>query len=182
MDGVAATYAIKREFPDTLSARTYRRRRICGPLRLPGGGCRRIRLKDAPAARITDAVRRVLAGESPLDEKVAMGLLMSLMNRGTDEESGPEGRIRTPLHFRNPPGKIGGSRPDQLPYAPRSRGPQAGGAGTDQPADRPEPLHQPEHRKEARTPHRREAWRFATACRRRCGPSNSACSTSENGD
>jgi DNA-binding NarL/FixJ family response regulator len=32
-------------------------------------------LKDAPAARITDAVRRVLSGDSPLDEKVAMGLL-----------------------------------------------------------------------------------------------------------
>jgi two-component system, NarL family, response regulator DesR len=32
-------------------------------------------LKDAPAARITVAVRRVFAGDSSLDEKVAMGLL-----------------------------------------------------------------------------------------------------------
>ena len=60
-------------------------------------------LKDAPAARITDAVRRVLAGESALDETVAMGLLMSMMNREPPEEK----RIvrenpYTRLHFRNP--------------------------------------------------------------------------------
>ena len=39
-------------------------------------------LKDAPASRIADAVRRMLAGENPLDEKVAMRLLASLVNGG----------------------------------------------------------------------------------------------------
>jgi two-component system response regulator DesR len=32
-------------------------------------------LKDAPASRIADAVRRTLCGENPLDERVAMSLL-----------------------------------------------------------------------------------------------------------
>jgi two-component system response regulator DesR len=46
---------------------------------LEAGAARSV-LKDAPAARITDAVRRVLDGESPLDEKLAIRLLMNLMN------------------------------------------------------------------------------------------------------
>ena len=46
-------------------------------------------LKHSPAAQITDAVRRVLAGESPLNEEVAMRLLMSLMDRrGQKEQDG----------------------------------------------------------------------------------------------
>ncbi len=91
MDGVAATRTIKREFPETLVL-------ILTALDESGGlsdaleaGAAGYVLKDAPAARITDAVRRVLAGDSPLDEKVAMGLLMNLMNRGTQEEENRKG-------------------------------------------------------------------------------------------
>jgi DNA-binding NarL/FixJ family response regulator len=43
-------------------------------------------LKHASAARILNAVRSVLAGETPLDDEVSMRLIMNLMRRGTQEE------------------------------------------------------------------------------------------------
>ena len=48
-------------------------------------------LKHASPDQITLAVRRVLAGETPLDDEVSMRLLMSLMDRGRaqKEEGGP---------------------------------------------------------------------------------------------
>jgi DNA-binding NarL/FixJ family response regulator len=67
-------------------------------------------LKDAPAARITDAVRRVLAGDSPLDEKVAMGLLMSLMNKGSHEEEDRKGEAVRSSTSGRPLGERGRSR------------------------------------------------------------------------
>ena len=74
MDGVAATHAIKRELHHTLVLilTAVDESRVSHALEAGAAG---YVLKDAPAARITDAVRRVLAGDSPLDEKVAMGLL-----------------------------------------------------------------------------------------------------------
>src|SRR3712207_5936619 len=86
MDGVAATRTIKREFPETLVLVLTALDESAGLSDALEAGVAGYVLKDAPAARITDAVRRVLAGDSPLDEKVAMGLLMSLMNRETHEE------------------------------------------------------------------------------------------------
>jgi DNA-binding NarL/FixJ family response regulator len=91
MDGVAATRAIKREFPETLVLVLTAVDESAGLSDSLEAGATGYVLKDAPAARITDAVRRVLAGDSPLDEKVAMGLLMSLMNRGTQEEGDRKG-------------------------------------------------------------------------------------------
>jgi DNA-binding NarL/FixJ family response regulator len=91
MDGVAATQAIKREFPDTFVLILTAVDESAGLSDSLEAGAAGYVLKDAPAARITDAVRRVLAGESPLDEKVAMGLLMSLMNReSVKEEEDPK--------------------------------------------------------------------------------------------
>ena len=86
MDGVAATQAIKREFPDTFVLILTAIDESAGLSDSLEAGAAGYVVKDAPAARITDAVRRVLAGESPLDEKVAMGLLMSLMNKGSNVE------------------------------------------------------------------------------------------------
>ena len=101
MDGVAATRAIKREFPETLVLVLTALDESEGLSDSLEAGAAGYVLKDAPAARITDAVRRVLAGDSPLDEKVAMRLLMSLMNRGSQRGGVSEGRIRTLLHLRN---------------------------------------------------------------------------------
>ncbi|HET6662018.1 MAG TPA: response regulator [Rubrobacter sp.] len=75
MDGVAATHAIKRELHHTLVLILTAVDESRGLSNALEAGAAGYVLKDAPAARITDAVRRVLAGDSPLDEKVAMGLL-----------------------------------------------------------------------------------------------------------
>jgi DNA-binding NarL/FixJ family response regulator len=58
-------------------------------------------------------VRRVLAGESPLDEKVAMGLLMSLMNKGSHEEEDRKGDpLRSTSLLKRSFGS-GGARPTE---------------------------------------------------------------------
>jgi DNA-binding NarL/FixJ family response regulator len=88
MDGIEATHAIKREFPETLVlilTAIDESRGLSDSLEAGAAG---YILKHAPAAQITDAVRRVLAGESVLNEELAMRLLMRLIDRGpqTGEE------------------------------------------------------------------------------------------------
>ena len=112
MDGVAATQAIKREFPDT-------RVLVLTAVDESGGlsdsleaGAAGYVLKDAPAARITEAVRRTLAGESALDEGMAMGLLTRLMNgRVEEKESGQKRGATNPFGSQSPP-EDAGSRSD----------------------------------------------------------------------
>ena len=110
MDGVAATHAIKREFPDTLVLVLTAVDESAGLSDSLKAGAAGYVLKDAPAVRITDAVRRVLAGESPLDEKVAMGLIMSLMNRGTQEEENRKGESAHSSTAEMPTEERGGLR------------------------------------------------------------------------
>jgi NarL family two-component system response regulator LiaR len=88
MDGIAATQAIKRELPGTIVL-------ILTALEEPTtlsdsleAGAAGYILKHAPAPKITDAIQRVLAGESPLNEELAMRLLMRLIDRGAQEEGG----------------------------------------------------------------------------------------------
>jgi DNA-binding NarL/FixJ family response regulator len=112
MDGVAATRAIRKELPDTLVLVLTAVDESAGLSDSLEAGAAGYVLKDAPAARITDAVRRMLAGEAALDETVAMGLLMSMMNREPSE--GEEDRKGESLHrsTSDPLVKKGGSRPD----------------------------------------------------------------------
>jgi DNA-binding NarL/FixJ family response regulator len=86
MDGVAATQAIKREFPNTLVLILTAVDESTGLSDSLEVGAAGYVLKHAPAAQILHAVRRVLAGETPLDDEVAMRLIMSLMRRGTQEQ------------------------------------------------------------------------------------------------
>jgi DNA-binding NarL/FixJ family response regulator len=81
MDGVEATRAIKEDRPGTFvlvltafgeSEKLY----DC-----LGAGAEGYILKDAPPERLIGAVRRALGGGHPLDEKLATGLLMSLIDR-----------------------------------------------------------------------------------------------------
>jgi DNA-binding NarL/FixJ family response regulator len=85
MDGVAATHAIKSEFPDTPVLILTAIDECAGLSDSLKAGAAGYVLKHAPAAQILDAVRRVLAGETPLDDEVAMRLIMSLMKSGTQE-------------------------------------------------------------------------------------------------
>jgi DNA-binding NarL/FixJ family response regulator len=85
MDGVAATRAIKREFPHTLVlilTAVDESRGLSDSLEAGAAG---YVLKHSSPAQITHAVRRVLSGESPLDDEVSMRLLMSLMGKGRQE-------------------------------------------------------------------------------------------------
>ena len=86
MDGVAATHVIKREFPETLVlilTAIDESRDLSDSVEAGAAG---YILKDAPAAQITHAVRRVLSGGSALDDELAMRLVMSLMDRESHEE------------------------------------------------------------------------------------------------
>ena len=86
MDGIVATRAIKREFPKTIVLILTALDESAGlsdSLQACAAG---YILKHSSAAQITDAVRRVLAGEPALNEELAMRLLMSLMDRGAREE------------------------------------------------------------------------------------------------
>jgi CheY-like chemotaxis protein len=72
MDGVAAIRAIREELPDTFVLTALDEpEKLHDSLEADAAG---YILKDAPVARIIDAVRRVLEGRSPLDEALAMRL------------------------------------------------------------------------------------------------------------
>jgi DNA-binding NarL/FixJ family response regulator len=96
MDGVAATRAIKRELPDTLVLVITALDESEGLADSLEAGAAGYVLKDAPAPRIVDAVRRTLAGENPLDEKVAMRLLTRLMNGRVEEKENVRGQRGRP--------------------------------------------------------------------------------------
>lgn len=75
MDGLAATRAIKEEVPSTcvLVLTTYEN--VDYLLEAVGAGAAGYVIKDASCRELTDAVRRALRGESPLDQELAMQLL-----------------------------------------------------------------------------------------------------------
>ena len=85
MDGIAATHAIKSEFPEILVLILTALDDSKGLANSLEAGAAGYILKHASPAQITNAVRRVLAGETPLDDEVSMRLLMSLMERGAPE-------------------------------------------------------------------------------------------------
>jgi DNA-binding NarL/FixJ family response regulator len=109
MDGVAATRAIKEESPETrVLVLTALDESSSLSDSLEAGAAGYI-LKDATADKITDAVRRVLAGESPLDEKVAMRLLKHLVNGATQEQENRNSGSREFVYSSTPETPFGQS-------------------------------------------------------------------------
>jgi DNA-binding NarL/FixJ family response regulator len=99
MDGLEATRAIKKEFPDTVVL-------ILTALEEPTdlsdslkAGATGFVLKQAPAPQIIDAIRRALIGEFPLNEELARRLLMRLIDEG---EQGEGSVPSTPPLVRSP--------------------------------------------------------------------------------
>jgi DNA-binding NarL/FixJ family response regulator len=86
MDGVAATQAIEKELPETLVLILTALDESADLSDALGAGAAGYVLKDAPAAHVTDAVRRVLAGGSALNAELAIRLLKSLMDGRAQEE------------------------------------------------------------------------------------------------
>jgi DNA-binding NarL/FixJ family response regulator len=90
MDGLEATRAIKREFPSTavLVVTAFE-----DPDHLSEAikaGAAGYVLKSAHAGQIIEAVRKVLLGESPLNQEVAMRLLTRLLLKDVPKEDGEE--------------------------------------------------------------------------------------------
>ena len=105
MDGLAATRAIKEEVPTTrvLMLTTYEN--VDYLLEAVGAGAAGYVIKDASCCELTDAVRRALSGESPLDQELAMLLLRRIAAENEqmtglapvpDGESGPLPEPLTP--------------------------------------------------------------------------------------
>ncbi len=93
-------------------------------------------VKDAPAAQLADALRRVLAGERVIDPALAAAALAEGANPHRPRTRGPPRRRRR-LHQRRPrhhPPPLPGHRP-QLPLDsdPETGGPQQNGSGPHSP-------------------------------------------------
>src|SRR4029453_3814960 len=86
MDGLEATRRIKRELPGTivlvLTASDYPHD-LSEALKAGAAG---YVLKGAPTTQTLDAIRRALAGDSPLEQEVSTRLLMHLMEQAPKEE------------------------------------------------------------------------------------------------
>jgi NarL family two-component system response regulator LiaR len=101
MDGLEATRAIKRELPRTVVLVVTAFEDPDYLARALRAGASGYVLKTASIARIIDAVRRVLAGESPLDGEVAVRLLRRLVEE-TAKEVVPEGEGAPELEALSP--------------------------------------------------------------------------------
>jgi DNA-binding NarL/FixJ family response regulator len=98
MDGLEATRTIKRELPRTVVlvlTASEDPDHLASALEAGAAG---YVLKSSPVARIIDAVRKALAGESPLDGEVAARLLVRLVEE-TPQEGLPE--REEPLPWRS---------------------------------------------------------------------------------
>jgi DNA-binding NarL/FixJ family response regulator len=91
MDGVAATRVIKAELPQTVvlvMTASEDSEHLLSALRVGAGG---YVLKSAEPERITEAVRKALEGEFPLDQEVSKRLLLRLSQE--KEERQEEARV-----------------------------------------------------------------------------------------
>jgi DNA-binding NarL/FixJ family response regulator len=86
MDGVAATRLIKRERRETRVLVLTALNESASLYDCLNAGAEGYILKDAPAERLIDAVRGVLAGRLHMDEGLATGLLMSLVDQKIEKK------------------------------------------------------------------------------------------------
>ena len=85
MDGLEATREIKREHPRTIVLMVTSHENQDYMLEAIKAGAAGYVLKDATKQRLMNAVRRVLQGESPLNQELAMRLIQHLADRHTEE-------------------------------------------------------------------------------------------------
>ncbi len=85
MDGLEATREIKREHPQTIVLMVTTHENPDYLLDAIKAGAAGYVLKDATKQRLMSAVRRVLQGESPLNQELAMRLIQHLADQHTEE-------------------------------------------------------------------------------------------------
>jgi DNA-binding NarL/FixJ family response regulator len=93
MDGLKATRAIKKAFPRTIILVLTASGDVESLSEALKAGAAGYILKDAPSTQIVESIRRVLRGESPLNQELAMQLLLRKMDEGLKEEEGRESTI-----------------------------------------------------------------------------------------
>jgi DNA-binding NarL/FixJ family response regulator len=124
MDGLEATRRIKEEMPQVSVMMVTMHENPDYLFEAIKAGAAGYVLKDASGERLLGAVRRTLEGESPLNQELAMRLLVRLARER--EEGGN--------HRGGPPEAEGGTnssgaRPDEEIPAPKVAGEEAQGAG-----------------------------------------------------
>jgi DNA-binding NarL/FixJ family response regulator len=107
MDGLEATRAIKGELPRTIVLMMSDSEEPAHLAEAIKAGAAGYVLKSASPQQITDAIRRALDGESPLNQEVAMRLLLSLMTQERKEEQ----RLSDVALEESP--SVGGKRPQE---------------------------------------------------------------------
>jgi len=95
MDGLEATRRIKQEMPQVSVVMVTMHENPDYLFEAIKAGAAGYVLKDASGERLLGAVRRTLEGESPLDEELAMSLLVRLAREERDENSTGRGADAT---------------------------------------------------------------------------------------
>jgi DNA-binding NarL/FixJ family response regulator len=93
MDGLAATRAIKQEFPRTIILMITQFEDTMCLMKAIRAGAAGYLLKTAPRQQIIDAIRGVSRGESPLNQELSMQLLRRLLD---EEPKGEEPKGEEP--------------------------------------------------------------------------------------
>ncbi len=98
MDGIAATRAIKGEFPDTIVVLLTALEEPHYLAQALKAGAAGYVLKYASPKQIADSIRRALDGDCPLNQEVAMGLLMRMMGDEAQNTTREGEYSATPAH------------------------------------------------------------------------------------
>ena len=169
MDGLEATKKIKAEMPQTSVMMVTMHENPDYLFEAVKAGAAGYVLKDASGERLLGAVRRTLEGESPLNQELAMQLLVRLSTESSDgvrSEGGSPHSHPTGSEATQPEAHRAGSSgtrafnrggTDREPDAEGGRGVEAAQPGADKPPDRPEPGSQPRDHQDPRSAHNLQA-------------------------
>ena len=112
MDGLAATREIKQRHPETSVLMVTMQENPDYLLEAVKAGAAGYVLKGAPNSQIVDAIHRVLEGESPLNQELAMHVIYRLASEARQEEpAGPKQQSEPP------PVPEMRKRPNTLPHS-----------------------------------------------------------------
>jgi DNA-binding NarL/FixJ family response regulator len=96
MDGLAATREIKQRHPETSVLMVTMQENPDYLLEAVKAGAAGYVLKGSPNSQIMSAIRRVLEGESPLNQELAMHVMYRLVSEAKQEPAGPNQEVGPP--------------------------------------------------------------------------------------
>jgi DNA-binding NarL/FixJ family response regulator len=116
MDGLAATREIKQRHPETSVLMVTMQENPDYLLEAVKAGASGYVLKGSPNSQIMSAIRRVLEGESPLNQELAMHVMHRLASDARQEPAGPKQEAGPPPEVPEVH-----KRPDPLPHSLTAR-------------------------------------------------------------